>query len=303
MNNIRKVRKNTTTSTRRGFTIVEISIVMAFIAVLLISIALVISNIMAVYRKGLTLKSVDSIGRNLIEEFTTAINSAPSIDTANLCRTHTNNDYARKECEDSGAYKFIFQSRQSATDAIQYSGVLCTGNYSYIWNTQYGIQSGQSLTNLRYQTSSGEDTINQPPLIRFEDKNYLACTQAVNTNYEFKSEFSNTASYTINVTKLENDQPNIIATPDTNFLDGSELPLLLYELVIFPISQDSVTLRSFFSGTFIIATEQETNDANITRTDNYCKISNTGADLLDIGSRFNYCAINKFNFAARTAGV
>lgn len=287
---------------RQGFTIIEITLVMAFVSVLLISIAMIISNIMAVYQKGLTLKSVDSVGRNLIEEFTTAINAAPSIDTANLCRTHTTDDITKQECESNGAYKFIFQSRQSNTESVQYSGVLCTGNYSYVWNTQYGIQANQSL-NLKYRTSSGEYEVAQPHLIRFEDRNYLACTVSVNSNYEFLDTFKNDANHTIDITELENGQSNPIAEPEQNFLDGSELPLLLYELTVFPISQDSVTLRSFFSGTFILATEQQKDDASITRTDNYCQIENPGANLLDIGSRFNYCAINKFNFAARTAGV
>lgn len=290
---------------RLGYTIVEITLVMAFVAVLLISIALVISNIMAVYQKGLTLKSVDSIGRNLIEEFTATINSAPSIDTANLCRTHSGGDsIVEDRCKADNAYKFIYQSREATSEPIQYSGVLCTGNYSYLWNTQYGLQAGQSLR-LTYRTPSGTTTTIDPPhLIRFEDKNYRACTYSVTpSSYEFTSAFRNNGDYVVDITKLENGQDNIIANPDTNFLDGSELPLLLYQLTIFPISQDIITLRSFFSGTFIIATEQQSDDASITRTDNYCQISNTGADLLDIGSRFNYCAINKFNFAARTAGV
>jgi len=298
----KKILKNQ--KERRGFTIIEISLVMAFVSVLLISIALIISNMMAVYQKGLTLKSVDSVGRNLIDEFTNAINAAPSIDTANLCRTHTNvSDTVTKElCESTNAYKFIFQSREANSEALQYSGVLCTGKYSYIWNTQYGIQQpGQSL-NLRYQTASGEGVLTRPHLARFEDKNYLACTQSVNMSYNFESKFYN-SSYTLDIRNLENGQPNPIAEPETNFLDGSELPLMLYELTVFPISQDSVTLRSFFSGTFILATEQKKGDASITRTDDYCLVQNADAGALDLGSRFNYCAINKFNFAARTAGV
>jgi len=286
--------------TRQGFTIIEISLVMAFVSVLLISIALIISNMMAVYQKGLTLKSVDSVGRNLVEELVTTINSAPSIDTANLCRTHYGGTPLEDQCQDDNAYKFIFQSHQPASEAIQYSGVLCTGNYSYIWNTQYGIDAGRSL-NLKYRGADNVvRTIAQPFLARFEDRNYRACTSSMlNNNYEFHSE----PNYTVDITELENGQSNKIPTPEQNFLDGSEIPLRLYELTIFPISQDSVTLRSFFSGTFILATEQNRDDASITRTDDYCQVTNAGAGVLDIGSRFNYCAINKFNFAARTAGV
>lgn len=300
----KKFTKKLYSSSRQGFTLIEISIVLAFVSVLLISIALIISNIMAVYQKGLTLKAVDSVGRNLIDEFTTAINAAPSIDTANLCRSYAKDDI--DACQADNAYKYIFQSRQSSIESVQYSGVLCTGNYSYIWNTQYGIQTtspSQSL-DLTYLNSAGEQkTLQRPTLARFEDKNYLACTTSMKDNkYEYKPDFS-FAIYPVNITKLANGQDNRIADPETNFLDGSELPLLLYELTIFPISQDSVTLRSFFSGTFILATEQNYKDASILRTDDYCLVQNSGSGILDLGSRFNYCAINKFNFAARTAGV
>lgn len=300
MQNFKKTTKKLQ-SFRQGFTLIEISIVLAFVSVLLISIALIISNIMAVYQKGLTLKSVDSVGRNLIDEFTTAINAAPSIDTANLCRAYAKDN--PEACKLDNAYKYIFQSRESSTESVQYSGVLCTGNYSYIWNTQYGIQAGQSL-NLRYRTSGGDAVLTQPHLARFEDKNYRACTVSMRSTYEFTDQFLNESNHTINITLLENDLSNPIAEPETNFLDGSELPLLLYELTVFKISQDAVTLRSFFSGTFILATEQQASDASITRTDDYCRVVNSGGSgTLDLGSRFNYCAINKFNFAARTAGV
>ncbi len=61
----------------------------------------------------------------------------------------------------------------------------------------------------------------------------------------------------------------------------------------------------FFSGTFILATNN--GDVNIVRTGDYCDPHSTNTDgatgsPLNLGSGFNYCGINKFNFAARTAG-
>ena len=71
-------------STKSGFTIIEVSLAMSFIAVLLIVIALTISGIMTTFQKGITLKSVNTVGRNLISEFTTAVNLAPSVDSTSL---------------------------------------------------------------------------------------------------------------------------------------------------------------------------------------------------------------------------
>ena len=90
------------------------------------------------------------------------------------------------------------------------------------------------------------------------------------------------------------------------------MTLWLYELTMFPISQDQVTLRSFFAGTFILATNN--GDVNIVRSGDYCSMDGKGLNIdadketdaagnvQSLGSGFNYCGINKFNFAARTAG-
>lgn len=314
-------------SSKQGFTIIEVSIAMAFIAVLLIVIALIISGIMTTFQKGVTLKSVNNVGRNLISEFTNAINLAPSIDSTSLCNVYTEESHS-SECISNNAYKYIFKERAGqaadtatgvSSEGIQYFGLLCTGKYTYAWNTYYGIKAGQYLK-LKYQTSTSgpEITIPSPSasekdifrLIRFEDTTYNACTQFVSSTYQDQSTFTSTtqAAPTIDMTKLANGVPLAMPTPQEGFLESSEsdINLDLYEFVIFPISQDVVTLRSFFSGTFILATNN--GDVNIMRTGDYCDPHSAGFDdgktssTLNLGSGFNYCGINKFNFAARTAG-
>lgn len=307
--------QSTNPKTRRGFTIIEISLTLAFVSALLISVALVISNIMSIYQKGLTLKAVNSVGRNLVEELTTSINSAPSVDTENLCRSYAGN---LESCRRDNASNFIYQSRES--DNKQYGGVFCTGNYSYIWNTHYGLESSGKKLQLEYldqdgntklmpESFSGDDAIRYG-LIRFEDPTYLACRVSVDSNYNITSNFQNDSLYKVDIKYLNNNglQNRLTNPPEFNFLEDFDLPLSLYEFTIFPLSQDIITLRSFFSGTFILATER--GGVNIQRTDDYCSIqienddgSIAGANTLDLGSDFNYCAINKFNFAARTAGV
>ena len=69
---------------KSGFTMVELSLTMAFVAVLLITIAVITSNIMTIYQKGLTIKAVNSVGRGLTDEFITGITSAPAVDTTSF---------------------------------------------------------------------------------------------------------------------------------------------------------------------------------------------------------------------------
>lgn len=307
------------TSIKRGFTMIEFSLSMAFIAALLISIAIIVSNIVTIYQKGLTLKAVNSVGRGLIDEFTESINAAPSVDTTSLCNSHIRDSGAQDRCRQDRAFNFIFQHRSGESPlatsdnpssphaTVQFSGVFCTGNYSYIWNTYYGKEAHRTVS-LRYNDSAGnEQVLSDFRLARFEDKTYRACSAATNVN-NYNPELTNStnADYTIDIRQLANGSRNEIPTPTEGFLSSFDLDLMLYEFTIFPISQDEVTLRTFMSGTFILATER--GRVNIVRSGDYCDVNGENPDdttgmLNDLGSEFNYCSINKFNFAARTAGV
>lgn len=320
---MRKIKLNRTSS-KSGFTMVELSITMAFIAVLLISIAIVTTNIVTIYQKGLTIKAVNSVGRGLIDELTSSINTAPSVDTTSLCHSLAPNNI--EACIKDHAFKYIFQSNANA-DGEQYYGIFCTGYYSYIWNTYYSETSEQSHEiSLKYLPVLGGEPVRTKDdpnrdgkpirLMRIEDRNYRVCSSVVDSSYN-SSFSSNTGDIEIDITELAHSTealrlPNITNPPVEGLLNEFDLDLTLYELTIFPISQDSVTLRTYMSGTFILATLR--GNVDIMRSGDYCSL---GVDLEDdngtvlgdtgtlnnLGSEYNYCAINKFNFAARTAGV
>lgn len=329
---MKKLHHHKNTQSKSGFTIVEVTLVTAFVAMLLIAISTVIMSISAIFQKGLTLKGVNTVGRNLITELTTAINAAPSIDSASLCNMYatTAASTEKQDCLQNAANKYIFQEktggyrdpRTNTTSPVQYYGIFCTGNYSYIWNTYYGVQANETIR-LQYLDKNGnrhtipEDYSNDEPLrlVRFEDKTYHACTQNVTSDYRMKNGLygdsaGGSSNLELNMTQLDNGQLYKMQTePQQGFLESSDsdVNLDLYELVIFPPSQDMVTLRAFFAGTFILATNN--GDVNIMRGGDYCdpggaglEDGQTSSNLFDLGSGFNYCGINKFNFAARTAG-
>lgn len=297
--------------TKKGFTIIEVTLSMAFIGMLVIAIAMILVNILSLYQKGAVVKSVNSVGRGLISELTSAINAAPSIDSTSLCNTLVSGTANIEECLAEGANSFIYQSHtgykqndNGVSQPVQYYGVLCTGKYTYMWNTYQAIDSGKTLK-LRYNASSSRTNLSKSDnfkIIRFEDRNYRACS-SIATSAQSKRNFENDGI--VDVRTLPNGASYYVKEPVDGFLDNTDVDLYLYELTMFPISQDVVTLRAFFSGTFILATDR--GDVNILRTGNYCNpntvpgTDNAGSTL-DLGSEFNYCAINKFNFAARTAG-
>ena len=314
---------------KSGFTMVELSLTLGFIGALLISIAVITTNIVSIYQKGLTIKAVNSVGRGLIDEFTSAINLAPSVDTTSLCNNlvtvRDGNRTDLERCITSHAFKYIFQANVDPNTGEQYNGVFCTGYYSYIWNTYYSETADMSHNlKLKYrdaakvaagETGEAANVIvgqDEPfRLLRVEDHNYRVCSAITDSNYNTKADFSSDSL--IDITKIANSTlDNPIPAPTGGFLNEFDLDLTLRELTIFPISQDSVTLRSFMSGTFILATLR--GNIDIKRTGDYCSLgvqlegdeNNPVGDtssLNSLGSEFNYCAINKFNFAARTAGV
>lgn len=302
------------TKTKSGFTMVELSITLAFIGVLLITIAIITTNIVSIYQKGTTLKAVNSVGRGLIDELTSAINTAPSVDTTSLCNSLAPNNV--DACVKDHAFSYIFHASTN-DEGEQYNGVFCTGYYSYIWNTYYSETSEQSHSlKLRYLNTEGDTiTTDAPRLMRVEDRNYRVCSAVMDSSGNYQSEFS--SNMTIDITTLAHSTtdtplPNPTKTPTEGMLDEFDLDLTLYEFTVFPISQDSVTLRTYMSGTFILATLR--GDIDIMRSGDYCSLGTQIEDergepvgdtssLNNLGAEYNYCAINKFNFAARTAGV
>ena len=152
--------------------------------------------------------------------------------------------------------------------------------------------------------------------MKLEDRTHRVCSAVMNSDYS--TNFS--ANLTIDIRTLAGSSAsdtnplwNRIPTPEQGMLNQFDLDLMLYEFTIFPISQDAVTLRTYMSGTFVLATLR--GNVNIMRSGDYCQpdrvtdpitgevIEGDTSSLNDLGSEFNYCAINKFNFAARTAGV
>ena len=103
------MKKLNNRQTKNGFTLVEVTLVTAFVSMLVIAIALIFTQISAIFQKGLTLKAVNSVGRNLVSEFTTTINSAPSIDSVSLCNMYISESEPtkRNECKNEGAFRYL----------------------------------------------------------------------------------------------------------------------------------------------------------------------------------------------------
>ena len=92
-----------------GFTLVELSFSMIFIALLMISMTMTIIQIINTYNRGLLMKEVNQVGRTVTDQMQRTISSSTPSSTVNIV-------------------KFTNPSNSSEVTG----GRLCLGNYSYI---------------------------------------------------------------------------------------------------------------------------------------------------------------------------
>lgn len=240
----------------RGFTLVELSLSMALIAMLSLIIVLLISNMMSSYRRGLILNQINTTGMDIVDDMRTSVQRSSSKDAENV-------DVVRKGEVNIGT-----------GENIPVAGAFCTGTYSYIWNSGYffagKVRSGNRL-------SFGGD--NNFKLLKVKDRLRAICAELIEDENK----------YNIGYTIVDSDEEAI------DLLSSNDLAL--YDLSVFKaLPEDEESKDSFYAVSFILGTVQ--GGINVTAAGNFCAAPN------DYGNdqNFDYCSINKFNFAARATG-
>lgn len=105
-----------------GFTMIELMLAMAFVAVLLLAIAMTVIQMGNIYNRGLTIKKVNQAGRMIAADLQRNIASSDpfSVDTK------VGDRYIGITVESYYVPQII--------NGAEYGGRLCLGLYSYIWN-------------------------------------------------------------------------------------------------------------------------------------------------------------------------
>ncbi|MFV0484721.1 MAG: type II secretion system protein [Candidatus Saccharimonadales bacterium] len=252
---------------KKGFTIIELMLAMLFLSMLLVTIALLIVQITGIYQKGLSLRAVSSSGKQLIDEFTRVVGGSP-LGQSIMPASSSKSDI------DKAVQQYYVSNPIGGT--LQHSGTFCTGSYSYIWNTWYSMVDGQgqklSVNGKEYR------------LARIMDATRDVCAQANGT----KSGLNNVRQVNIRVADAE----------PIELLNSDESDLILYNFTVFPATQQTLTGQSFYSATFILATIR--GGVDIQTSGDFCEVDDS--ETLGLSSDFNYCAVNKFNFAMRATG-
>lgn len=310
--------KNRRSSTS-GFTLIELSISLIFLSTLSLIVALMVSNAVSSYNKGLTMGRLNTEGADLVDEFRGAVQGSPATLMEDICGTlYEGNEAAKNDCESDKGKGFMIH-KQFANVELKNDepfnapiyGVFCTGKYSYLWNSGYlysndvvkiddDVDKAGKRVKLKYKyvTSIGTDDtlIRDFRLIRVMDDDRAVCKAAA--GYESGKYFD--SNHIVSSETIDISGGSVVGEEPIELINGAtpESSLALYD---FSASLPAVNKNfgnMFYVMSFVLGTIR--GGANVTAMGDFCKAPDDHEHGLV--QNFDYCAINKFNFAAQTVG-
>ena len=263
-------------SNKNGFTIIEFVLAMAFSGVILVAVCLITIQITNIYQKGLSLRAVNAVGREIMDDITKTV--AGSAIVPNINPVPVAGDVTQEAIETARAKYFV---TNNIGDSRQASGVFCTGSFDYIWNTADVLNgvAGEAIT-----ITTDESRTFTPKLARIPDTTRQHCTT--------------TGAGVPDITGVSEDSV-------VELINDDEADLALYDFTVYPAMQSSSTRHIIYGISFIIATKR--GGININENGDYCTGKPKPYDAEAAGNEyndmdFNYCAVNRFDFVARQTG-
>ncbi len=317
---------------KKGFTLIELTLATAFLSALLLTIALLINSLPKIYQKAVSIEAINYAGQELIDEFTASFTAATDTNIAAKCSSITDSG-SRQSCEtdpDGPGMKFLIQNFSTDKISLKRSdintsgkdytvpvgGILCSGHYTYLWNSGYvldesgeyyvkksdekPVTSGDRDLRVRYQIGSrGEKSDFR--LVRVLDPERTICGNRINAlGYNRADAYSSDVTGSTDTIEISEaivgeaiKDDGILDIMQSDITDAN---LALYDLNMFQPTRSAANGHAFYSSAFILATVSGAID--ITSTGNFC----TPPSGEDQANEFTYCAINKFNFAIRATG-
>lgn len=325
---------------KEGFTLVELSLSIAFIAVLSIIMVLIITNSISAYHRGITLNSVNTVGMDLVDNMREAVQGSSgqsvtgecmmvyadsSVTSLNADGSAGSLDKSLDKCQDAKGASFVSVVRRAKVKTLDGEpfeapvyGAFCTGDYSYIWNSgyffkpdEYKVSADHAKFTYRIGESATKNTFKNGALfklMRVEDRHRSVCkvaAGAVEGEYRTSEQLENSLSSNFDLTACDSlsaeSKPveicDVITNEPIDILETSENNLALYDLEVATAADNGNVDSMFYTASFILGTVQ--GGINIVSTNNYCA---TPEGYNFAVENFEYCAINKFNFAAQATG-
>lgn len=300
---------------RGGFTLIELMLAVGFIGSLLVLIALIIIQIMGLYNKGLTLKEVNEVSRIVVRDMQQSISSADEFKLQYL------DDETPMYPKTLG--EAIEPSEGSEGEIDFYSndagGRLCTGVYSYIWNTGGAIRATRGST---FGLGEGATTYMQPGTTNAPPGGYpiqfVTHTEDDGSTSQVPVRFVKKRDPAKEMCRLpagdsiedtNHDSQLGVDTDYSNVFGSGNNELVLYsfsiETPLKPTTEqrnDRVTaVSTFYFIKMTVGTQngdEETDAQGLISSNQVCKAP---ADATQ--NKGEYCAVNKIEFVARTGRI
>lgn len=315
---------------RKAFTLIELSFAILFISILLITLTLITNEIIQIYRKGYSIKSINQAGRSVIDDLQDSIIQSTPSSLSSFCATKYPNesDQDRSDCDANHGLYSVYQqyyadvkvlSGGSSADykPVPTGGIFCSGKYTYIWNTGYiynvkdyafkdanddynrtrqqESRNKHKLT-LKYKLRSSSGAISDKSaddirLIKIEDSSGSICASTLKNGYPSAAEASVGPGGASNH-EIQIDA--ILSDEPEEVFAATDADLVFYDFVVFEPARISNAERVLFSGSFILGTTGS--GVDIMSSSNFCQTPTY------FTADFSYCAINKFNFIIQSSG-
>ena len=137
---------------RVGFTLIELSISIVFIAILSIAVTLTIMNTVAAYRRGLVLNQINTTGSDIVDDMMGSLQGSTAQSLKEDCKVYFSSP---RNCESDNGLSIArvirageVKGKDGATiiNKTPLYGAFCTGNYTYVWNSGYYFNELYDMT-------------------------------------------------------------------------------------------------------------------------------------------------------------
>ena len=301
---------------RGGFTLVELALSLAFVGVLSMTVVLLIQSVSASYRRGLILNQINTVAMDLVDDIKVSVQNAGSDSVLSKCELYYDAGSSnRSSCMGDNASSFVSFTRYANVTAegsdlglMPVFGAFCSGLYTYVWASGYfessdayvrtvGVATPSLTTVASVSGKTGRSYSNSSfRLLKVHDSDRSICVNAMkdqnSSNYVKHDEYDN------NKIKPQMKVEQSMITSDEDVVEllpkNKAANLVLYDLFVSTPAVNTTRSNLFYSGAFILGTIR--GGINIRAIGNSCKAPDNGYSDLE------YCAINKFNFAAMAGG-
>ena len=292
-------RSKMNTNEKKGFTLVELSLSIAFVAVLSLAVALIITNSISAYHRGLVLNQVNTIGMELVDDMRAAVQNSPVVSLNSQCSVMFSGS-AVGECEIRNGQDLVAVRHfadvnlgDKTVENVPVQGAFCTGAYSYIWNSGYfysaeegvKVEDGEEKMTFAYKNADGKPASslgNDIRLLKVKDEKRAVCAAFDGEN---------------NSVNITGDGFDVVTEEPIELLSNNN-SLALYDLYAPSPAVNAGINNAYYSVSFVLGTIQ--GGANVRAQGSYC-VTPEGSENSAI-ENFDYCSINKFNFAAQAIG-